>query len=364
MKTWTNQLALAITLVIATNTADAQEAIDTPAQTRIVGGINVDIRTAPATVALISNDLLAQTGSYFQAQFCGGTVISARWVVTAAHCISQNGQLIPTHEISVLMGTTDLEAPVNQPIGITRVIAHPDYNDSDTRNDIALLQLEYDALVEPASINTVPIAFNDEALITGWGALNEGSEFQSQFFTSVLQAAVVNMVPGDQCGTMFPVYSGQVDSRNLCAGTRDGGVDSCQGDSGGPLYRFDPALTTNVLTGVVSWGFGCANAQAPGVYTRVAAFSDWLRSTTGSALEGPDSPPTGKPVPANDSATGPVVSESSGTEETTNLLVAGSSGFMMLLLMLTLAIWRQALLHRQPLPTDSKHGLHNNNTPA
>ncbi len=341
MKTRISQLALAVVLACVMNPATAQEDIDAAPETRIVGGVDFDINSAPATVALLSNAILAQTGSYDKAQFCGGTVISARWVVTAAHCITDENGPTPASQISVMMGTTDLQAPVNQPIGITRVIAHNGYDPDDTKNDIALLQLEYDALVTPARVDTQPVSLNDAALITGWGALNARSETDPQFFPTVLQAAVVNMIPGDECGSMFPLYSGSVDTRNLCAGVPAGGVDSCQGDSGGPLYRFDPTRTASILTGVVSWGFGCADAQAPGVYTHVAAFSDWLRNTTGASLTGAVQPLIGgrpsedDPVPASGPAT---VQQSIDSQ--LSMAAAGSSGSLMLLVLAGLATWR------------------------
>ena len=55
-----------------------------------------------------------------------------------------------------------------------------------------------------------------------------------------------------------------------------GGVDACQGDSGGPLFTQNPST----LIGIVSWGYGCAAAGYPGVYTQVSYFIDFIKSVT------------------------------------------------------------------------------------
>lgn len=76
--------------------------------------------------------------------------------------------------------------------------------------------------------------------------------------------------PGDET-VIFP--------SNLCAGYEEGGKDSCQGDSGGPLFVMPDGTSEGaVLVGIVSWGFGCADAGVPGVYTRVSSFNPWIRS--------------------------------------------------------------------------------------
>ncbi|MFK8079449.1 MAG: trypsin-like serine protease [Granulosicoccus sp.] len=276
-------------LVGATGLAIAQsDGNPVTEHTRIVGGEAKDIGFAPATVALLNNRLLAQTGSFYQSQFCGGTVIATRWVLTAAHCVSEPTRVTPASEISILMGTSNLNEPVNQPIAVRRVIPHQQYHSTSQANDIALLELEYDALAEPVAIDQQEIVLNEQALIVGWGALNTGNDEQRQVYPSELQGAVVNMIPGDECGGLYPRYFGLVDSRNLCAGVLNGGIDSCQGDSGGPLYRYNRNTdAAQSLVGITSWGFGCAEADAPGVYTQVSAFTGWITQQTGIGFPQP-----------------------------------------------------------------------------
>jgi secreted trypsin-like serine protease len=63
----------------------------------------------------------------------------------------------------------------------------------------------------------------------------------------------------------------------ICAGTMEGGKDSCQGDSGGPLWVRDVSGRFKMVAGITSWGSGCAQPDFPGVYTRLAVFSEWVR---------------------------------------------------------------------------------------
>jgi secreted trypsin-like serine protease len=301
-------------------------------QTRIVGGSQIQMHEAPSTVALLNINRLYQTGSYFQSQFCGGTVIDAQWVITAAHCLlTPAGVLTEAQDIAVLMGSSDLDNPINQPVGVSRVITHERYDNRTQANDIALLQLEYAALVPATPLDTQVTTINDVALIAGWGALEQADAAGQQRFPTQLQGAYVRMIPGVECGSLFQAYAGQVNDSNLCAGLPEGGVDSCQGDSGGPMYRFDSNNPDALrLAGIVSWGHGCADALAPGVYTRVAAYQGWINSYTNLSTQTvqPDSSVIESPV----SLTSNVSSEQDGSNSllaARDLSKGGASGMVM-----------------------------------
>ncbi|MBX2825071.1 MAG: serine protease [Gammaproteobacteria bacterium] len=305
---------------------------------RIVGGEFVDIAQAPATVALVSTRRFAETGSYRQSQFCGGTLVAGQWVVTAAHCLTDGeGNVAPPSALAVMVGASDLDQPVNQAVGVTSVIPHPNYDAPTFANDIALLRLEYDAPTTPVAIDTAAVELNQVAFIAGWGALNEGGQGVVQEIPTALQGAYVRMIPGDDCGSRFPRYEGQVDGTQVCAGRPAGGVDSCQGDSGGPLYRVPEENSGQGLTlvGVTSWGYGCANAESPGIYARVAAHSAWIRSQAGDLSSvgvstnppatPPATPPQNDPTPPT-GTTDPVLAPNPGTtgqNESTDPLTGG-----------------------------------------
>ena len=96
-------------------------------------------------------------------------------------------------------------------------------------------------------------------LVSGWGTVYSGG-----YLTSYLNEVGVTVFADGDCGSM----NGYMTPDMLCAGLKEGGKDACQGDSGGPLITGDPHHDHQVLAGVVSWGYGCAYAEYPGVYAR------------------------------------------------------------------------------------------------
>lgn len=217
-----------------------------PSESRIVGGRPSPDGAYPWMAAL-------ETGDGWQ--YCGGTVIAPRWVLTAAHCQVQPGEV--AH-----VGTNDLTQPGRR-VTIGEVRNHPLWRGTTTGNDVAVLRLDADALVDPIELAREMPAGGSGVTI-GWGAQHSGGST-----TPVQRYATVPIVPLAACLQSYP---GSLDGTMLCAG--ETGVDSCQGDSGGPLAI--QAGDGWAQLGIVSWGRGCA--VAPGVYTSVPEELEWIEA--------------------------------------------------------------------------------------
>lgn len=252
--------SIMLLLIIGTNYAVAAESKISP---RIVGGTESSSTDWPWMVALVySND-----SSNFSGQFCGASLISSKWVVTAAHClVDEIGfQSVYESDLKVLVGAHDLSTGEGQRIGVKRIIIHPNYDPGSYNNDIALLELE-----QPSSAETLPLYEGSadlagfEAIAIGWG--NTSSVPGQSDYPAKRRQVTLPVVTNTQCNS---VYGGTITDNMMCAGFLTGGKDTCQGDSGGPLV-----ISRNSrweLAGVTSWGEGCAEEGYYGVYARISS---------------------------------------------------------------------------------------------
>jgi len=207
--------------------------------------------------------------------FCGGTIIDATHVITAAHCIEG----VSASSLTVIAGDHRLRSNdgTEQSVKVSRIIGHEQYNSNTLVNDIAILKLSSSLNLNSAHIGTACLptankqAFSGYCTVTGWGTLREGGSV-----SDVLQEVSVPLITDAKCRQQYGTST--IKDHMLCAGHDQGGKDACQGDSGGPLVCVENGRS--YLAGVVSWGNGCARPNYAGIYTEVSHFLDWIQRNT------------------------------------------------------------------------------------
>jgi trypsin len=287
-----------------------------PARAAVVGGQSASIAEFPFQVALYDPRL----GPPAKGFFCGGVILSATSVATAAHCLmGEGGQQSPPAEIEVLAGSSDLAAPesasVTDPVASATV--DPAYDPASSDYDVGLLRLARPlwsgatpalngrSTIAPLALDT-PLAqarsaaalegFANtpvDATVSGWGEENP-QPGAAATYPLHLRKVRVPLVATTACAEAYATIEQTITPRMLCAGGVVPGVgrtDSCYGDSGGPLISSEPGGAqpgSDVLLGLVDFGNGCAQPGYPGVYLRTAdlAVANFLQAVPAQAAGG------------------------------------------------------------------------------
>lgn len=243
---------------------------------RIIEGTEIPVGAYPWLVAL---------GRIEEGIFdvnCGGTLITTRHVITAAHCFARFVK--PTHAI---VGEHDVNRDndgANPETHFIRRIVLSNYNENTNQDDIAILTMSRDVTfnrnIQPICLPFRPDLSDNTFVgnrldVVGWGR----TDHQVRETSPVPLEAKVEVVSLDDCNQAYANLPGGVSltitNRQLCAGR--GGADTCSGDSGGPIHYLDQRSDRYYLAGVTSFGFECGNAQFPGVYTRVSSYLNWIQ---------------------------------------------------------------------------------------
>jgi len=239
--------------------------------TRVVGGKPAGRRTIPFASGLVFHLQDFERRESIR-PFCGGTLITDRHIVTAAHCLRGRSP----GEVDVDVGDYSLMEPSEgELVPVKKLTIFPEYIPNKFHTDIGIIELKHPVNFS-LGIQTAKLPNPDLDLkpgttvfVFGWGRLSYTGGNPDE-----LQAVDLPVVENKKCQKKFV---STIESRMICAGGQEG-KDACIGDSGsGLIVRLDNDI---VLCGVVSFGRRCALPEVPGVYTRVSSFVEWIQKET------------------------------------------------------------------------------------
>jgi len=241
---------------------------------RIVGGEEATPHSYPWMAALFVDDKW----------FCGGSLISDEWVLTAAHCAQDASEMV------VMLGAHNVrEASEDCRIELrtTEFFTHPKWSTFNLHNDLALVHLPQKVnftdcirpVCLPAHSDAGTAWAHEDCEVSGWGKPDDSATSISP----VLRHVTVDTITNLMCLLEFPTI---VNHNVICISGKDG-KSSCNGDSGGPLHL--AASSTNGIykqIGIVSFGsaLGCEIGMHAG-FTRTASYLEWIETETNVLID-------------------------------------------------------------------------------
>jgi secreted trypsin-like serine protease len=209
---------------------------------------------------------------YQGSHICGGSLIAEGWIVTAAHCVSYPNN---PERYRWMCGIHQRSKNESYTVEFTtiKIYKHESYDNRKIQHDIALYQVrtvhtQHPDYVSPACTPRKTDTHADKTSVAmGWGTTSSGGSIPDNHMEVVMPVLL-----DDQC---YAAFKPNLDVKTqVCAGRKGEGKDTCQGDSGGPLVVKNSNGFWDLI-GLTSWGYGCGDG---GVYTRVAAYVDWITS--------------------------------------------------------------------------------------
>lgn len=235
--------------------------------TRITGGVEAGVNEFPMMAGILSIELYSL--------YCGGTIISYKHVLTAAHCVVDR----PVQSLVIVVGehdtSTGRDTNATRLVPVEKMTIHPDYIPKTATADIAILttgrNIQFNLRVGPVCL---PFEHRYDSFagsfveLTGWGLLGTSEKKPSQ-----LQKVKVSVANRAECERD---YSFAADSHICTTGYQK---DSCQEDSGGPVLWENPTSRSLVLVGIISRGHFCGD-NTTSLNTKVGYYMDWIVKET------------------------------------------------------------------------------------